>query len=85
MEQKVDKWMNKQSLEEGIADTDVFNLVSIGFARPQIDLYTRSFSFTSFNLGNNLLHPGAMTRDTAPFSPSSTLIHPDSAQLFCTW
>lgn len=22
---------------------------------------------------NNLLHPGAMTRDTAPFSPSSTL------------
>lgn len=46
MEQKVDKWMNKQSEEEQIADTDVFNLVSIGFARPQINLYTRSFSFT---------------------------------------
>lgn len=73
MEQKVDKWMNKQGLEEEIADTDVFNLVSIGFARPQINLYTRSFSFTSFNLDNNLLHPEAMTRDTAPFSPSSTL------------
>lgn len=46
MEQKVDKWMNKQSQGEEIADTDVFNVVSIGFARPQIDLYTRSFSFT---------------------------------------